>query len=181
MSEVVSQALDHVALVVRRLEPVVERLEGLEAGPIEAFPSEGTREVYLGVGSGRLLLMEPTSEQGPYARALAKRGPGLHHVAVRVPDLREFLASVRGWLLVPACLNDLERTRTAWLARPGVATLIEVQEAEQAEGSAVVEGVELPGPLAVDPRPAMEISKDGGVWLTIAGRRRSVAELTGSS
>lgn len=181
MSEVVSHALDHVALVVRRLEPVVERLEGLEAGRIEAFPGEGTREVYLGVGPGRLLLMEPTSEQGPYARALAKRGPGVHHVAVCVPDLGAFLGSVRGWLVVPACLHDLERTRTAWLARPGVSTLLEVQEAELAKGSAVVERVELPGPLAVDPRPAMEIAEDGGVWLTIVGRRWSVAELAGSS
>lgn len=170
--------LDHVALVVRRLEPVLERLDWLEAGPIEAFPSEGTREVYLGVGLGRLLLMEPTNGQSPYARALAKRGAGLHHMAINVPDLREFLGCVRGWLLVPACLQDLARTRTAWLARPGVATLLEVHEAERAEGAAVVEQVELPGPLPVDPRPAMLPSNDDGVWLTIAGRRRSVSELT---
>lgn len=175
-----SHPLDHVALVVRRLEPVLERLDGLEAGPIEAFPSEGTREVYVGIGLGRLLLMEPTTDQGPYARALAKRGAGLHHVAMNVPDLQEFLGCVRGWLLVPACLRDLAHTRTAWLARPGVATLLEVHEAEWAEGVAVVEQVELPGPLPVDPRPAMLASNDGGVWLTIAGRRRSVSELTRS-
>lgn len=169
--------LDHVALVVRRLEPALERLDWLEAGPIEDFPSEGTREVYVGVGSGRLLLMEPTNEQGPYARALAKRGAGLHHLAINVPDLREFLDYVRGWLLVPACLQDLAQTRTAWLARPGVATLLEVHEAERAEGAAVVEQVELPGPLPVDPRPSMLPSNDDGVWLTIAGRRCSVSEL----
>lgn len=176
-----SHAIDHVALVVRRLEPVLERLDGLGAGPIEVFPDEGTREVYLGVGLGRLLLMEPTNAQGPYARALAKRGAGLHHVAMNVPDLGEFLGSVRGWLLVPACVQDLARTRTAWLARPGVATLLEVHEAERVEGTAVVEQVELPGPLPVDLRPAMLPSGDGGVWLTISGRRRSVSELTRSS
>jgi hypothetical protein len=125
--------------------------------------------------------MEPTDQQGPYARALAKRGAGLHHVAVNVPDLGEFLSDVRGWLLVPACLQDMPRTRTAWLARPGVATLLEVREAERAAGTAVVELLELPGPLPVDPRLAMQPSDDGGVWLTIAGRRRSVSELTRSS
>lgn len=171
---------DHVALVVRRLEPVLDRLKELEleAGPIEAFPSEGTREVYLGTGAARLLLMEPTRAEGPYARALAKRGPGLHHVALKVPDLAHFLGGVRGWLLVPAGLGELARTRTAWLARPGVGTLLEVHEAEPSEGTPVVERIELPGPLPVEPRPGMAPSGDGGVWLTIAGRRHAVSELT---
>lgn len=172
-------SVDHVALVVRRLEPVLERLEGLDAGPIEAFPSEGTREVYLGSGTARLLLMEPTDTDGPYARALAKRGPGLHHVAVDVADLGAFLAGVGGWLVVPACLRDLAQTRTAWLARPGVATLLEVRETEPSEGRPLVELVELPGPLPVDPRPALAASSDGGIWLTIDGRRSSVSDLTG--
>lgn len=174
-----SSPVDHVALVVRRLEPVLERLEGLAAGPVESFPSEGTREVYLGAGSSRLLLMEPTNSEGPYARALAKRGPGLHHVALNVPDLEGFLDRVRGWLLVPGCLRDIAETRTAWLGRPGVATLLEVHEAEPAddEGMPLVEQLELPGPLPVDPRPAMTPSS-GGVWLTIGGRRHSVSELT---
>lgn len=112
-------------------------------------------------------------------RALAKRGSGLHHVALTVSDLEGFLGRTRGWLLVPACLRDLAQTRTAWLARPGVATLLEVQEAESAGGTPVVEKVELPGPLPVDPRPSMEPSNDDEVWLTIAGRRHSVSELTG--
>lgn len=175
-----SLPLDHVALVVRRLEPVVQRLDGLDAGPIEEFPGEGTREVYLGTGTARLLLMEPTTADGPYARALAKRGPGLHHVAVNVPDLDELLGRTRGWLLVPACLRDLDRTRTAWLARPGVATLLEVHEGAHAEGPPVVEQVEVPGPLPVDPSPSLTPSRDGGVWLTIAGRRHSAEELTRS-
>ncbi len=173
-----SLTLDHVALVVRRLEPVLERLEGLDAGPVEDFPSEGTREVYVGAGTARLLLMEPTSAKGPYARALAKRGPGLHHVALNVPDLEGFLGRVRGWLVVPACLPDLARTRTAWLARPGVPTLLEINEGDPAEGTPFVETVELPGLLPVDPRPAMETSSDNHVWLTIAGRRYAVSELT---
>lgn len=168
---------DHVALVVRRLDPVLKRLDGLEPGPIESFPSEGTREVYLGEGPSRLLLMEPTRTDGPYARAIAKRGPGLHHVALTVPDLDAFLADVRGWLLVPASLRDLASTRTAWLARPGVATLLEVTEGDPARGTPTVERIELPGPLPVDPRPGMAGSDDGEVWLTIAGRRHAVRDL----
>jgi len=170
--------LDHVALVVRQLEPVLERLGDLEAGPIEDFPKEGTREVYLGEGTARLLLMQPTRSAGPYGRALEKRGPGLHHVALNVPDLDAFLGRVRGWLLVPACVPGLAATRTAWLARPGVATLLEVHEREPSTGTPVVERVELPGPLPVEPRPGLLRSDDDQVWLTIAGKRRSVRELT---
>lgn len=175
-----SPPLDHVALVVRKLEPVIERLNGIEAGPIEAFPSEGTREVYLGEGAARLLLLEPTEPSGPYARAIDKRGPGLHHVALNVPDIHAFLARVRGWLVVPACIPDLDAARTAWLARPGVATLLEVVEGEPALGTAVVEQVELPGELPVDPRPSLVASNDADVWLTITGERYSVRALTAS-
>ena len=175
-----SPPLDHVALVVRKLEPVIERLNGLEAGPIEAFPSEGTREVYLGEGAARLLLLEPTEPSGPYARAIDKRGPGLHHVALNVPDMDAFLARVRGWLVVPACIPDLNSSRTAWLARPGVGALLEVVEGEPALGTAVVEQVELPGELPVDPRPSLVASSDADVWLTITGARYSVRTLTAS-
>jgi hypothetical protein len=59
-----------------------------------------------------------------------------------------------------------------------VATLLEVHEAAPTAGTPVVERVELPGPLPIDPLPAMVASGDGGVWLTIAGRRHSVRELT---
>lgn len=170
--------LDHVALVVRRLEAVIDRLRGIEAGPIESFPAEGTREVYLGSGTARLLLMEPLRPDGPYGRAIAKRGPGLHHVALTVPDLQSFLADVRGWLLVPAAIAEMQAARTAWLARPGVATLLEVVEGEPPAGPAVVEQIELPGDLPVEPRPALVASDDHDVWLTIGGTRHSVRDLT---
>ena len=140
--------LDHVALVVRQLEPVLERCvsAGLDAGPIQAFPSEGTREVYLGSPGrpARLLLMQPTDETGPYARALAKRGPGLHHVAIHVPQLDSFLKSVPGWLVHPFSLDSESDNRTVWLARPGVRALLEIHEVNSTyEGSRIVEKVEV--------------------------------------
>ncbi|MEL7238718.1 MAG: VOC family protein, partial [Planctomycetota bacterium] len=83
--------LDHVAILVRSIEDTVERLGQLDApsGEIEAFPGEGTRELYLGEPgrAGRLLLLQPLGDSGPYARAMAKRGPGLHHVAFRTRDI----------------------------------------------------------------------------------------------
>ena len=124
--------IDHVAYVVRSIEKTVDR-RGLNAdlSAIEEFPGEGTRELYLGDSgqAGRLLLMEPIGE-GPYLRALEKRGEGLHHVAYFVDDVAEYVASIAGsgWLLHPASVELLTSARQIWLCRPGVECLFEVSE-----------------------------------------------------
>ena len=181
MTSAANSPLDHVALVVQRLEPVLERLGHIadQVGPIEAFPSEGTREVYVGESAAKLLLMEPTSSEGPYARALAKRGPGLHHVALNTPNLKEFLGGVRGWLLVPASVETIAKSNTAWLARPGTPTLLEVHEAEPVSGDPLVSTVELPGLTdQLHPQAGLTVSPDQEAWLTIGGRRMSARTLT---
>jgi methylmalonyl-CoA/ethylmalonyl-CoA epimerase len=178
----VSASIDHVALVVRRIEPVLDRLDARagEPCPIEEFPGEGTRECYLGGGdrAARLLLMEPLGEEGPYARALARRGPGLHHVGLTVPELAAFPARAPGWLVHPACLPEAHRC--LWMARPGVGTLLEVVEGA-APGEPVIEKVEVPCPEVFTPRLVAGIlrSPDAGAWLTLGGERLAVAALIG--
>lgn len=172
--------LDHVALLVRSIETALERIApwGLEPGPVEEFPGEGTRECYLGDANqrGRLLLMQPLGEEGPYARALRKRGPGLHHVALRVPDLDAFLSSVTGWLLLPHSVTSIPQG-TAWLARPGVGTLLEVAQNAEPLGATAVEQVQVPGLLPEQELEGLTRSPDDVAWLTVGGGRRSVAEL----
>ncbi|UYV12353.1 MAG: hypothetical protein NCW75_13765 [Phycisphaera sp.] len=101
--------LDHAALLVRSIEGMLARLGQVDAdcGPIEEFPGEGTRELYLGPPGrpGRLLLIEPLGEDGPYARALWKRGPGLHHAAFATASIDAFLSDNPGWLLHPISLK----------------------------------------------------------------------------
>jgi hypothetical protein len=125
--------MDHVALVVASIEDAVAGLSlSVDRSEIEEFPSEGTRELYVGEPGtpARLLLMQPIGA-GPYREALAKRGPGLHHVAVSVRRVTEFLRSLAGsgWLLHPRSIDLLERNRQIWLCRPGIQTLVEVNEA----------------------------------------------------
>ena len=188
-----SASFDHVALVVPDLETVLERLELTreEVGPIEAFPGEGTREVYIGNddAASRLLLMQPTDETGPYARSLRRRGPGLHHVALAVSNLTEFLTGVEGWLLHPASASSIQHSQTAWLARPGVPCLVEVQESDHRPGgAATTSGLRVP----VDPSLADRVSTLEGClgvaagWLApvgteasfeIEGRRMSLSTL----
>jgi len=136
----------HVAVLVPSVRKAAKYLEGLkfEIGEEEVF--EETREVYV-QGSERnpLLLMEAKGA-GSYQRALKKRGPGVHHLAVDVLDIEEFLNSLSGsgWLLHLNSLKSLKNHRTAYLARPGFPALIEVQEKKNLmDGPLFVEGVSL--------------------------------------
>jgi len=141
----------HVALLLPSVEKAAARLRslGFETGEVEQWESEGTREIYVGKGhANSLLLMEPFKE-GAYSRALNKRGPGLHHLAIDVEMLESFLLSlsVSGWLLHPSSVATISKTRTAYLARPGFPALIEVQEKKHsAEMPLFISSLELPLP-----------------------------------
>jgi methylmalonyl-CoA epimerase len=86
--------LDHVAIAVSSLEEAISswnRIAGLTPSPIELIPAQGVRVTFL----GEIELIEPTSSDSPVARFLGKRGPGLHHVAYRTPDLTAELARLQ--------------------------------------------------------------------------------------
>jgi methylmalonyl-CoA epimerase len=82
-------AIDHLGIAVKSLaasKSFYEKL-GLSISAEETVESEQVRLVMVPVGESRLELLEPTSENSPIAKFLAKRGEGLHHVSLRVPDL----------------------------------------------------------------------------------------------
>jgi methylmalonyl-CoA epimerase len=81
--------IDHLGIAVKSLsaaKSIYEKL-GLTVSPEETVASEQVRLVMVPVGESRLELLEPTSESSTIARFIAKRGEGLHHVSLRVPDL----------------------------------------------------------------------------------------------
>jgi methylmalonyl-CoA epimerase len=85
-----SFALDHIGIAVKSLasaKAIYEKL-GLPISPEETVPAENVRLVMVPVGDTRLELLEATSEDSAIAKFIAKRGEGLHHVCLRVPDLR---------------------------------------------------------------------------------------------
>jgi methylmalonyl-CoA epimerase len=73
---------------------------GLTPHPAEA--SDGATIVSLPFGESEVELLQPTDPESPIARFLARRGPGIHHVCYRVPDLDAALADARaaGYRLV---------------------------------------------------------------------------------
>jgi len=85
--------LDHIAVAVPDLDaalPLYLRLEGGMPGEIEEVPSQGVRVTFVGV----IELLAPTAPDTPVGRFLERRGPGLHHVAWRVDDIRGALAAL---------------------------------------------------------------------------------------
>ena len=68
---------------------------GLEVVHTEEVAEQGVRVAMLPVGEPRVELLEPTHAESPVAKFLRKRGPGVHHVAVRVADIRASLARLK--------------------------------------------------------------------------------------
>jgi methylmalonyl-CoA epimerase len=81
--------IDHLGVAVKSLQAakaIYEKL-GLSISPEETVEQEQVRLVMVPVGESRLELLEATSENSTIAKFIAKRGEGLHHICLRVPDL----------------------------------------------------------------------------------------------
>jgi len=81
--------IDHIGIAVKSLaaaKAIYEKL-GLRISPEETVEQEQVKLVMVPVGESRLELLEATSEDSTIAKFIAKRGEGLHHVCLRVPNL----------------------------------------------------------------------------------------------
>lgn len=90
-------SIDHLGIAVKSLasaKGIYEKL-GLSVSPEEVVEHEKVRLVMVPVGESRLELLEPTSEDSTIAKFLAKRGEGLHHVCMKVPDLAAAVAKLK--------------------------------------------------------------------------------------
>src|SRR3954471_20338692 len=90
--------IDHLGIAVKSLssaKAIYEKL-GLSVSAEETVEHEQVRLVMVPVGESRLELLEPTSETSTIAKFIAKRGEGLHHVCMKVPDLRMAVERLKG-------------------------------------------------------------------------------------
>lgn len=71
-----------------------ERLLGARLEHRELVPEQGVEAASLRVGSGRVELLASLGEETPVGKFLAKRGPGMHHVAYEVDDVGEALGEL---------------------------------------------------------------------------------------
>jgi methylmalonyl-CoA epimerase len=89
--------LDHIGVAVKSLsdaKAIYEKL-GVAVSPEETVAAEQVRLVMVLLGETRIELLESTSENSVIARFIAKRGEGLHHICMRVPDLESAVARLK--------------------------------------------------------------------------------------
>jgi methylmalonyl-CoA/ethylmalonyl-CoA epimerase len=90
--------IDHIGIATNGIEAtasVYGEALGLSVAEIEEVASQRVRVAMLPVGDSRIELLEATSPDSPISRFLEKRGPGIHHIAFNVPDIRVSLAELR--------------------------------------------------------------------------------------
>src|SRR5579859_1135059 len=93
--------VDHIAIIVRSLEQALlfyRDTLGITPGEIKEVPTERVRIAFLpmgGPGGSEIELIEPTAADSSLAKFLEKRGEGLHHICLEVPDIAAALADMQ--------------------------------------------------------------------------------------
>src|SRR5688572_9305742 len=90
--------IDHIGIAVSSLSDSLAFFRdalGLEVEAPEEIASQRVRAHFIKAGSATLEMLEPTAEDSPIARFIARRGPGLHHVALRVDDIVAAIADLK--------------------------------------------------------------------------------------
>ena len=90
--------IDHIGIATNHLEDATKIwLDGLglEAAHSEEVAEQGVRVTMLPIGESKIELLEPLTSNSPVGRFLEKRGPGIHHIAVAVPDIVAALENLK--------------------------------------------------------------------------------------
>jgi methylmalonyl-CoA epimerase len=93
-----SNSIDHLGIAVRSIDRALEFYQeqlGLSVGARETVEHEKVHVAMLPLEGSRIELLEPTEADSPVGKFLDKRGEGLHHVALKVPDLNAAVERLR--------------------------------------------------------------------------------------
>ncbi len=89
--------IDHIGVAVEDLDKAIELYEttfGMKLVHRETVESQGVEAVLFDVGENHVELLRPLGPDTPVGKFLAKKGPGLHHVAYQVSDIDKALADL---------------------------------------------------------------------------------------
>lgn len=90
--------IDHIAIAVENLDEAIaiyETVFGARAQHREVVGDYGVEIATIAVGTTDIELIEARVKDSPIRKFIAKRGPGLHHIAIEVPDIRKALRKLR--------------------------------------------------------------------------------------
>lgn len=84
------EKIEHIGIAVSELEPAIATYTTLFGAPPykqETVASQGVHTVFFKMGESKIELLAATDAQSPIAKFIAKRGPGIHHIAYAVKDI----------------------------------------------------------------------------------------------
>ena len=90
--------IDHIGIATHGIDAAAEFYRdvlGLDVAETEEVAEQKVRVAMLPIGESRIELIEATSDHSPISSFLEKRGPGIHHIAVRVDDIHVALADLK--------------------------------------------------------------------------------------
>jgi len=90
--------IDHIGIATNGIEDAASIYRdalGMQVTETEEVSGQKVRVAMLPIGESRLELLEATSDDSPISKFLAKRGSGIHHIALRVDDIRATLADLK--------------------------------------------------------------------------------------
>lgn len=90
--------INHIGIAVGKIDEALgfwERALGLSNVHAETVDEQKVRVAMLPLGESRIELLEPTSDDSPVSKFLAKRGGGIHHIAVEVEDIEAALLKLK--------------------------------------------------------------------------------------
>jgi methylmalonyl-CoA epimerase len=90
--------IDHIGVAVEDLDAALALYESALRMPVvhrETVTEQGVEAILLDVGENHVELLKPLAPDTPVGKFLAKKGPGLHHVAYQVTDIETTLASLK--------------------------------------------------------------------------------------
>ena len=131
--------IDHIGVAVDDLDAAIALYSGTLKMPLvhrETVTEQGVEAVLLDVGEGHVELLAPLGPDTPVGKFLAKKGPGLHHVAYQVDDIDAVLASLKAdgvRLIDEAPRIGIRGSRVAFV-HPGSTGSVLTEIVEPAEG-----------------------------------------------
>jgi len=90
--------IDHIGIATPRLAEALSVWQdalGLSVDSTDEVSEQGVRVAMLPIGETHIELLEPVSDSSPVGKFLQKRGPGIHHIAIEVSDIRKSLEQLK--------------------------------------------------------------------------------------
>ncbi len=126
--------IDHIGIAVNDVEEAAKLYTeslGLELEDIEVVAHRNVKVAIIPVGENKVELLEPTAPETPLAKFLAKRGEGLHHLALQVDNIDRELEELKRKgvpLIDQEPGTGAHQTRVAFLDPKATRILLEITE-----------------------------------------------------